>query len=145
MRCLALAGPGSLTLAVASHEAVSPVVAVLVELDGVADGRILLRQLEEAGLHGGAVAVALACGLDDGAGVDALVDMEGYGGHLEGGVFCLASPLQLGVEVGVVGVSPATCVLIGLRRDHTHGRVVQPLLVAVVIVLDRTFGLIASP
>ena len=69
--------------------------AVLVELDGIADRRVLLRYLKQAALHGSAIAVALAGGLDDGAGIDALVDMERHRRHLEGGVLRLASPLQL--------------------------------------------------
>ena len=42
--------------------------------------------------------------LDDGTGVNALVDVKGNGGDFKGGVLGLARPLQLRVEVGVVGV-----------------------------------------
>ena len=48
------------------------------------------------------------------------------------------------VQVGVVGVSLPSRVPVGLRRDETHGRVVQPILVPVVVGLDRPLGLVWS-
>jgi len=69
------------------------------------------------------------------------VDVQGDGGHLEGGVLGLAGPLQLRVEVGVVGVGLPARVGVGLRRDQADGRVVEPLLVGVLVGLYRAFGL----
>ena len=90
--------------AVAGDEAVGPAVLVAVELGGLADdGRVVFQQGKE-GMLLLLVAVTFAHGLDDGAGVDALVDVEGDGRNLKGGVLGLARPLQFWVQAGVVGV-----------------------------------------
>ena len=118
--------------------------AVMVELDGAADRRVLLRQLEQAALHGSAVAVTLARGLDDGAGVYALMHMQRHRGHLEGGVLGLPRPLQLRVEVRVVGVGLPSRVPVGLRRDEADGRVVESIFVPVIVGLDGPLGLVVG-
>ena len=46
-------------------------------------------------------------GLDDGLGIYPLMDMEGDGGDLKGGMLCLSGPDELRIEVRIV--------LIGLR------------------------------
>jgi len=80
-------------------------VLVLVELDGLAQG-FLAFDLEERKLHRPAVTIALAHCLDDGARLDALVNVQRDGGHLEGGMLGLAGPDQLRVKMGVVLVAP---------------------------------------
>jgi len=68
-------------------------VGVAVEIDGFAERRIFLAGFEEVALGGlERDAIALANGFDDGARVDALVNVEGDGGDFEGGVFLLAGP-----------------------------------------------------
>ena len=85
--------------AVARDQAVAPVVGVLVELDRPPEGRVLLLGLEQRLL---ARAVALADRLDDGAGIDPLVDMERDGRNRERSPLGLARPGQLRVEMRVV-------------------------------------------
>jgi hypothetical protein len=64
-----------------------------VKIDGFAEGRIFFAGFEEVALSGlERDAVAFADGFDDGARVDALVDVEGDGGDFEGGVLLFASP-----------------------------------------------------
>ena len=87
--------------AVARDEAVAPVVGVLVELDGFAQGRIFLLGLKQ-GLLPRRVAVALAHRLDDGAGIDSLVDMQGDGGDGERGPLRFARPVQSGVDMRIM-------------------------------------------
>jgi hypothetical protein len=78
---------------IAGDEAVGPAVGVAVEIDGFAERRIFLAGFEEVALGGlERNAIALADGFDDGARVDALVDVEGDGGDFEGSVFFLAGP-----------------------------------------------------
>ena len=82
--------------AVARDEAVTPVMGMLVEFDGLAQGRVLPLALEKLPLtiH---LAVAFADRLDDGAGVDPLVDVQGDGGDPERGSLRLARPAQMRV------------------------------------------------
>ena len=78
---------------IAGDEAVSPAMGVAVEIDGFAERRIFFAGFEEVALGGlERDAVALADGFDDGARVNALVDVEGDGGDFEGGVFLLSGP-----------------------------------------------------
>jgi hypothetical protein len=78
---------------IAGDEAVGPAVGVAVEIDGFAERRIFLAGFEEVALGGlRRDAVALADGFDNGARVNALVDMEGDGRNFEGGVFSFAGP-----------------------------------------------------
>ena len=85
--------------AVARDQAVAPVVRVLVELDRPAKGRVLLLGLEQRLL---ARAVALAYRLDDGAGVDPLVDVERNGRNRKRSPLGLARPGQLRVEMRIM-------------------------------------------
>ena len=85
--------------AVARDQAVAPVVRVPVELDCPPQGRVLLLGLEQRLL---ARAVALAYRLDDGAGVDPLVDVEGDGRNRKRSPLGLARPGQLRVEMRVM-------------------------------------------
>jgi len=87
---------------IAGDEAIGPSVSVAIEIDGFAEGRIFFAGLEEIALDGSAVAIAAADGFDDGARVDAFVDVEGDGGDFEGGVFFLSGPDELGIEMRVV-------------------------------------------
>ena len=68
--------------AVACNHAVRPVVAMLVELDCLSQGRVFLWCLEQGGLW---LSVAVACAgcLDDGARVDAFVHVQGDRLHIE--------------------------------------------------------------
>jgi len=78
---------------IAGDEAVGPAMGMAVEIDGFAEGRIFFAGFEEVALGGlERDAIALADGFDDGARVNALVDMEGNGGNFEGGVFFFAGP-----------------------------------------------------
>ena len=85
-------------------------------------------------------AVLFAHRLDDGARVYALVDVEGDGGNLKGSVLGLARPLQLRVEVGVVGVGARPSVGVGVGRHQADGRVVDPLFAGVLVGFNRAFG-----
>ncbi len=85
--------------AVARDQAVAPVVGVLVELDRLAKGRVLLLGLEQRLLFR---AVALADRLDDGAGVDPLVDVEGDGRNRKRSSLGFARPGQLRVEMRIM-------------------------------------------
>ena len=71
---------------------------VLVELDRLAQGWVFLQQVEEGRLFIIA-AVALADGLDDGAGINVLMDTERDGGDVKGGMLCFTSPNKLWVKV----------------------------------------------
>ena len=86
-----------------------------------------------------AVAVRhLADRLDDRPRVDPLVDVERDGRDLEAGALGLAGPDELRVEVRIVRVRLACAASrVGLRRDQADGRVVDPLLVVVLVLLDR--------
>jgi len=69
------------------------------------------------------------------------VDVERDGRYLKGGVLGLAGPLQLRVQVRVVGVGLfRPRVRVRLRRHQAHGRVVHPLLVGVLVGLDGAFA-----
>ena len=122
---------------------VAPVVAVLVELNGVAQRRVLLRQLEKRELPctEAAAPLRLLDGLDDGARVDALMDVERHRRHLEGGT-CSALPAhcELRVQVRVVLVGLLTRIRIRLRRHQPDRRIVQPFLVPMVVGLNRPLG-----
>ena len=118
-------------------EAIRPGVGVLVEVDGLAQGRVLLGRLEERALDRGRRAVPPAHGLHDGLGIDALVDVQRDGGHLERGVLGLAGPGQRRIEVRVVGVSRLRYVPVGSLGDQPDRRVIPPLLPRVVVLLDR--------
>ena len=87
--------------AVPRDETVAPIVGVLVELDGFAQGRIFLFGLKQ-GLLPLRVSVALAHRLDDGAGIDSLVDMQGDGRDGERCPLRLARPVQSGVDIRIM-------------------------------------------
>ena len=100
---------------------------MLVELDGLAQRRVLLWLLEHGHLaRAPGIAVPLLHGTDDGSRVDPLVDVQADRGNLEAGVLCLARPDELWVEVRVVLVDLPGQIRIGRRRDQAHGRVVHP-------------------
>ncbi len=65
---------------------------VLVEVNGLPEGRVLLWGLEEGGLLHLDLAVASLDRLDDRVGVYALVDVKGDGWDLKGGVLGLTRP-----------------------------------------------------
>jgi hypothetical protein len=76
---------------------------VAVEVHGFAEGRILLASLEQIALRGfRRRAIAFADGFDDGARVNALVDVERNRRDLEGSVFGFARPDELRIEMGIV-------------------------------------------
>ena len=78
---------------IAGDEAVGPAVGVAVEIDGFAERGIFFASFEEVALRGlERDAVAFADGFDDGARVNAFVDVERDGGNFEGGVFFFAGP-----------------------------------------------------
>ena len=68
------------------------------------------------------------------------MDVQGYRGDLEGCVLRFVGPLQLRVEVRVVGVGLPACVAIGIRRDEADGRVVEPLFAPVIVRDDGPLG-----
>ena len=105
--------------AVARDQAVAPVMRVLVELDRPAERRVLLLGLEQRLL---ARAVALADRLDDGAGVDPLVDVEGDGRNRKRSPLGLARPGQLRVEMRVVLSPPCGGGGLGASRLSAGGR-----------------------
>ena len=84
-------------------------------------------------------AVAFVHSFDDGARVDALMDVEGYGGDFEGGVLGFSCPLQRGVKVRVVCVSFFAAVAVGFRGYEIDGRVVAAIFVFVVVLFDWLF------
>ena len=63
----------------------------------------------------------------------ASIERQGHGRHVKGRVLRLAGPLELRVEMRVVGVSLAARVLVGVGRHEADGRVVEPLFVPVVV------------
>jgi hypothetical protein len=114
---------------IAGDEAVGPAVGVAVEIDGFTEGRIFFAGFEEIALDGAAVAIAAADRFDDGARVDALMDVERDGRDFERGVLFLSGPDELGIEMGVVFVgSVGRSRRIGLRGDEADGRIVYALL-----------------
>lgn len=74
---------------------------VFVELDGFTDGGILASIFKEGDLAFTST-IAFLYGIDEGIRIDAFMDVKGNGRDLECRVLCLASPLQLRVQVGVV-------------------------------------------
>ena len=131
---------------IAGDQAVAPAVLVPVELDRLAQPLCALH-LEQGQLHLPTIHYPLSTihfshRLDDGLGVNALVDVQGDGGRLKGGVLGLARPDQLRVEVWVVGVGlPRPRVRIRVGRHQASGRVVDALFVAVLVGFDGAFGL----
>ena len=119
--------------AVSGNEPVGPVVFVLVELNGLADGRILLRRGEQRELW---LAVLLPYRFDDAARVDAFMYVQGNRRHLKGRVFGLPRPLQLRVQVRVVGVGLLAGVLVRVRCHQADRRVIYALLVGVGVGLN---------
>jgi hypothetical protein len=113
-----------------------PGVRVLVEVDGLAKGRVLLGHLEERALDRRGCPVATAHCLDNGLRVDPLVDVQGDRRDLERGVLGLAGPGQRGVEVRIVGIAMPGSVPISGFGDQPDGRIVLPLLALVVVLLD---------
>ena len=79
--------------AVARDQPVAPVVSVPVELDGLAQRRVLVRQLEQRLLARAGVGPAHR--LDDAARIDPLMYMKRDGGNLEIVALNLVSPAQL--------------------------------------------------
>ena len=67
---------------------------MLVELDGLAQGRVLPRSIKQGFL---VVSVTLAYRFNDGARVDPLVDVQGDGRDRERGPLRLARPAQMRV------------------------------------------------
>ena len=86
------------------------------------------------------VAVVRSDGFDDGAWVDAFVDVEGDGWDVEGCVFCLACPLQLRVDMRVEFVAFLACVLVGFWRYQTDGGIIRSLCVGVGVRFDFAFA-----
>src|SRR5271157_1332592 len=131
-----------------------------VEVNGFPQWRIFFLALEKRGLFRQSVAVPLADGFDEGARVNALVDVQRGGGHLERGMLLLARPDQLRIEMRIVvqifarlyGRDGLNVVVdfvggkerIGLRRHQTDGRIVDSLLVLVLVTINRTFRRLAA-
>ena len=67
------------------------------------------------------------------AAMIASIERQRYGRHLERRVLRLAGPLELRVEVRIVGVGLAARVLVGIGRHQADGRVVEPLFIPVVV------------
>jgi len=122
---------------VTGDQTVGPVVLVLVELDGLAKRRVLFRSLEQRELR--MVPVALLHRVDDGARVDALVNMQRDGRDIERGMFGLRCPDKLRVKVRIVGVGFLVLILVCIWRYKPDRGVVEPLLVGVGVVPDIAF------
>jgi hypothetical protein len=75
-------------------------VGVLVEVERLAERRVLLRPSKERHLLYAGISIAFAHRVEDGLRVDPLVDVQRDGRHLEAGVLGLAGPDQLRVEIG---------------------------------------------
>ena len=127
--------------AVARNQAVGPVVAVPVKLDGLAQRRVFRRRGEQGHLR--LRTVLLAHRFDDRARVNALVHVQRHGRHLERGVLRLAGPRKLRVQMWIVRIGPAARVAVGLRRHQADGRVVHALLAGMRVGLDVPPGLSA--
>lgn len=127
---------------------------MVVEIDGVAEGRVFLTGFEEGKLFGGcrfwsqrlggatddAVTIG-AHGSNDRLGVDAFVDVERHRRNLKTGPFGFAGPDELRIEVGVVGVGFSGFFDgVGVGRDEADGRVIHPLFVGMRIRLDPFLG-----
>ena len=113
-----------------------------VEIDGFAERRIFFAGFEEVALHGlERHAIAFANGFNDGARVDAFVDVERNGWDFEGGVFGFASPDESRIEMGIVIVGLARSDgRIGALSDEADRRIVYPGFRFVIVLLDRTFA-----
>src|SRR5882724_10716459 len=114
---------------------------VAVEINGFAERRIFFPSLEEVALRGSKRdTIPLSHGFDDGARVNALVDVEGNGRDLERRMLFLSGPHQLWVEMRIVFVGPARCDRrIGLRSDQANGRIVCASFCFVVVLFNRSF------
>ncbi|HVO92678.1 MAG TPA: hypothetical protein VMT22_07550 [Terriglobales bacterium] len=84
-------------------------------------------------------AIAPAHGFDDGAWVDALVDVERNRRHFERSPLGFAGPNQLRVEMRVVGVGFLAALFVRLGIDQTDRRIVRPLLALVRVLLYGLF------
>ena len=113
---------------------------VAVEFDGLTNGWVLVRQGEQGKLLR-LQAVVPAHRLDDGARVDALVDVQRDGRDLEGRVLGLAGPLELRVQMRVVGIGHWREIDVGLWGHKASGRVVDALFVGVLVGFNRALGL----
>jgi hypothetical protein len=122
-------------------EAIGPALGVAVEVDGFAERRVFFAGFEEVALRGlQRNTVAFANSFDDGARVDAFVDVEGHGGDFEGGVFGFAGPDELRVEMRIVGIGFAGGDgRIGLGSDQADGRIVDASFGFVIVLLDWAF------
>lgn len=84
-------------------------------------------------------AVALSDSFDNGARVDALVDVEGDCWDFKKGVFGFSCPDERGVKVRVVCVGLFAAVVVCVGGYETDGRVVAALLSFMVVLLDGFF------
>jgi len=123
------------------YEAVGPSVRVAVEVNGFAERRIFFTSLEQVALRGPQRdTIALANGFDDGAWVNALVDVEGNRRDLERQMLFLSGPYKLWVEMRIVFVGLARCNGgIGLRSDQANGRIVCAGFCFVIVLFNRSF------
>src|ERR1700694_140956 len=109
---------------IAGDEAIGPAVGVAVEIDGFAEWGIFSARLEEIALRGlERDAVAFANGFDDGARINAFVDVEGDRGNFKGSVLFFPSPNELWIEMRIVSVCLSSCDgRFSFRRDESDRR-----------------------
>ena len=105
---------------------------MLVKLNRLAQRWILGPGIEQGKLLV-IVAVLLADGFNDGARVNALVDMQRHGGYLEARPLGFTRPNQRRVQVWIVSVGLLPFKGITLGVHETNRRVVLPLLALVVV------------
>jgi hypothetical protein len=76
---------------------------------------------------------ALSHGFDDGARINALMDVEGNGGDFECCVFGFPCPDERGVKMWVIGIGLFSRFAVGVRGYKTNGRVVASFFAFVVV------------
>lgn len=108
---------------------------MFVELDSFSQRRVLLCELKKRLLAPHTV-FALSHGFDDGARVDALMDMERNCGDIEGCVFGFPCPLKLWVKVRVIGVGFFSGLPVGFRSYKTDRWVIASVFAPVVVLFD---------
>lgn len=126
-------------------ETVGPVVFVFVKFDGFAEGRVLGGRLKKGELQWCGGVGCFTNRFNDGARVYALVDVERLGRDGKGEMLGFACPLELRVEMRVVGVGflRGREVGVGGGGDHADGRVVGALGFGVLIGVNR-FGAVGG-
>src|SRR5229473_2277068 len=121
--------------AITCNQAVRPVVLMFVEIDCFPKRRVFLKQAKQRSLDK-ILPVLIAHGFSDRAWVNPLMNVERNRRDLERSSLCFSGPLKRRIEVGIVCVTLLARVPVCFRSNEPHGRVVDPLLFRVGIVLN---------